>query len=916
VSTRLLGRAAELRAVTDFLDAASRSPAGLLVEGEAGIGKSTLHLAALDEAQTRGFRILSAGAAAAESVLAYAVLSDLLRGLDAIVFEDLPDVQLNAIERVLTWAHDNGRPTLQQEVAAGFLAILERLTDEGPTLLAVDDLQWLDASSQKVLAYAVRRATGPIGVLASIRTDATGGDPAAWLQMCTPDALNRLTLSPMNLGSLHAVVAERLRKTIRRPTMVRICEASGGNPFYTLELARIVDDSTRFGDLQMPRNLAELVNERIGRLDADVREILLAAACVAEPTVELLSAATGREVDNIFDMLAHAERTGIVEIDRRRLKFEHPLLARGVYTTATTAARRAMHRRLAEIVEQPELRARHLALSSAHGDGAAIAALDEAAEIARSRGAPATAGELIDLAVDLGGDTIERRMRSARCHFNAGDAGRARTLLIESASTTGRTAAEALTLLGVMEILEGSLSDAATLLQRALDECGEDLGLRVEILIPLSLALFNSGQRDGAATAADEAVTAAEHLDDRQLYAQALSMKVLLDLWLGRGADDAGMRRALDMEDRDAMTSMVTRPSMHHAMVLAFKGELDEAHHAMHAMRTYCGDRGEESERVFVAFHQVLLEIWRGKFAEATVIADDAAERARLLEGDLPRGVALTMTAALAAYGGRLDDAIRDADAALDAVRPAGSFLLSAWPVMMKGFAEVSRGHYNAAVSVLDPLLSTLDTEATEIFFAAFLPDAVEALVAVGRTADAEPLIVALERNGNRLDRPWMRAMGARGRAMLLAAGGDIDGAHEHATAALTHHDSLPMPFERARTQVLLGQIQRRQRRKEAATNNLREALAAFESMGVVQWAERARAELARADVAHLGTDELTPSEQRVAELAASGMSNKDIAAKLFISPKTVETNLARTYRKLEIHSRTQLANRLKRRNM
>ncbi len=912
MAARLVGRAAELRTITDFLDTASSSPAGLLIEGEAGIGKTTVLMAAIEEARSRGFHVLSARAAAAESVLAYALLTDLLRGLEAKVYGDLPDVQLIAIERVLMQADYTSRPPEQQEIAAGFLSVVDQFTDEVPVLLAIDDLQWLDTSSQKVLAYAVRRLAGPVGVVASVRTDAASGDPAAWLQLSSPDALARMTMPPMNLGSLHAMVAERHGKRLRRPTMVRICEASGGNPFYTLELSRVVTDSSRFGELQMPRNLADLVRDRIGSLDKEVRQLLLAASCVAEPTVELLSAATGRDIDSVFALLAQAENAGIVEINGGRMQFEHPLLARGVYTAAVTADRRAMHRRLAEFVEQPELRARHLALSATPGDPATIGALDQAAEIARIRGAPAAAAELTDLAVELGGDTAERRMRSARHHFNSGDAGRARALLNENASARGRIAAEALHLLGVMEILEGSLADAATLLQRAVGECGDDLALRVQILLPLSLALFNSGRRAAAADTIDEAVAASEGVGDDHLTAQALSMRALLHCWLGRGVDEDALRRAIELEDGDATTSMVTRPGMHNAMLLAFMGRLDEAHTAMRSMSTRCRDRGEESEHVFVAFHEVLLEIWRGRFEDAATIADDAIERARLLEGELPNGIALTMQAAVAAYTGRLDDACDAADSAAAMLRPAGSFLLSAWPAIVKGFAEVSRGSYANAIAVLDPLLSAFDAEATEIFFAAYLPDAIEAMVASARSADAEPLVVALEHNGRRLERAWMRAAGERGRAIILAAQGDIETAHRHAEEAMAYHRELPMPFERARTQVLLGQLQRRLRQKHAASATLREALGVFESIGARQWAERARSELARADVAHLGTDELTPSERRVAELAASGLSNKAIAAELFISPKTVETNLARTYRKLEIHSRTQLANRLR----
>ena len=195
----------------------------------------------------------------------------------------------------------------------------------------------------------------------------------------------------------------------------------------------------------------------------------------------------------------------------------------------------------------------------------------------------------------------------------------------------------------------------------------------------------------------------------------------------------------------------------------------------------------------------------------------------------------------------------------------------------------------------------------TEIFVAPFLPDAAEALIQLGRSADAESLIDRLDRNGRRLDRPWMLATGARCRAMLLAASGDIDGASHAAQQAMVHHERLSMPFEAARTQLLMGQLQRRLRQKDAASTTLGEALDTFENLGTPLWADRARAELARVTVGPRPTAGLTPSEQRVAELAGAGMTNRDVVAALFISPRTVAANLTRIYRKLDIHSRAEL---------
>jgi DNA-binding CsgD family transcriptional regulator len=232
---------------------------------------------------------------------------------------------------------------------------------------------------------------------------------------------------------------------------------------------------------------------------------------------------------------------------------------------------------------------------------------------------------------------------------------------------------------------------------------------------------------------------------------------------------------------------------------------------------------------------------------------------------------------------------------------------------MMLGFLEVSLGRYAAALAVLDELITTFPTKptGTEIISATFIPDAVEAMVGLGRIDDAEPLITALERNGARLDRPWMLAVGARCRAMALAARGELPEAEAAARRAMTEHERLPMPFERARTQLLLSQILRRRKQRLAAATMLAEVLSEFDRIGASLWAARARDDLDRNRQVSAGASGLTAAEQRVAARAAAGSSNREIAAELFVSVKTVETNLTSVYRKLGIRSRSQLYARL-----
>src|SRR5882757_5796789 len=702
-------RPLEARIVGGFLDSAASEPSALLIEGEPGIGKTTLWLAAHELARDRGFRVLSARAAAAESVLAYTALADLLDGVPAAAWAGLPEPQRSAVDQVLLRT-DNGSATDQRAVAAAFLSVVEYLADEGPLLVAIDDLQWIDPSSTHVVAFAARRLSGPVGILGSVLTD-TGSAAGAWLQLPRPDAVNRIRLSPLGIRDLHAAVSARLRRPFSRPAMGRIHALSGGNPFYAIELARAIAERAPGASTSLPRTLAEVVRARIGSLEPGVHDALLAASCMASPTVELVSSATIGDDDLLVEMLENAESKGIIAIDGNRIHFAHPLLARGVYTEAAPAQRRTMHRRLADIVDEPELRARHLALAATSGDQVTLRALDTAAESARMRGAPAAAAELVDLAIGLGGDTTERRLLSALHHFDAGDQERARVVLEETIEglAPGDLRAETLSRLAIVRLYGDGFFEAARLLQRALSEVDAGSPLRVQILITLAYALLHANQSGASVLNAEEAVAQAERLDQPHLLGLALGMRVTLRFLCGEGFDEADIDRAVQLEDPDIFTPLVFRPSAQRALLLEWTGRLDEAHQLLQAIQRRCIDKGEEGELVFLAQHVVLNSIWRGDFGEATLVAEDVMERARQLGGDTPLFLALGLRAKLAAYAGREADARSAAEEALEIGGRTGSFRLADRIVGALGFLEVSLGRNEAAVATLQPLVTKFD---------------------------------------------------------------------------------------------------------------------------------------------------------------------------------------------------------------
>jgi DNA-binding CsgD family transcriptional regulator len=915
-----VNRSAKLKAVEDFLTAASAQPACLVVDGDAGIGKTTLWLAAISQARERGFHVLSAQAGQAESALAYAAAADLVGEVETTVLDQLPNVQRVALDQVLLRAEPGGgQPFDQRVVATAFLSVVEALARTTPVLVAIDDVQWLDPSSKAVLTFVARRLTGRVGVLVTERAQRGTETATSWLRLRRPDGIERIRVRPLSLGRLRELFDEKLGRSFPRPTIVRIAEISGGNPYFALELARTMLSGSSTDESELPATLAELVRVRIGRLDVEAQEMLLATACSAEPTVDLLARATGNSIERTVELLEEAESQDIIGIDGNHVQFSHPLLARGVYTDATPSRRRAMHRALADVEALPELRAKHLALATTNSDPVTLRALDEGADAARARGAPAAAAELVESAIRLGGDIPSRRLRAADHYFQAGDNKRARALLdpIVSQLAPGPQRAIALKLSAEMLIADGGFEKAVDLLWTALSDAADDHPLLVQILLLLSNALIATCEYDESLHHTRQAVVLAEELDSPVLTSQALAMWVKVSCMCGQGVDEQSLRRALELEDPELDVPSPTRASTAYALTLAWTGRLDEARRQLHDVRRRCIERGAESLVMYVSLHSALIEIWRGSFDDAAQIAADATERAEQLGGDQMLAIAMTIRAAVDAYAGHDSEARARARTALEAAERCAARSLTELPAEILGFLEVSLGNHAEALKALEPLLSEFDTiPGTEIITASFLPDAVEAMVALGRLDDAEPLIDALEHNGQWLDRPWMLAVGARCRSMWLAAQGDVAAADQMAQQALHEHERLPMPFERARTQLLHGQLLRRQRRKDLAAAALHEALDAFEQMGTPLWAERARAEIARTRVSATHDLGLTPSELRVAELAASGMTNRDVAATLFISPKTVEHNLARAYRKLGIHSRAELGQQISQLNL
>ena len=410
----MLGRARELAAIARFIDRVSSGPVGLLIEGEPGIGKTTVLSEAIHRAHERGHRVMQARPAEAEADLSFATLGDLVGGVFDEASDALPPPQRKALEVALL-LQDADEPADPRTTASALLRMVTTLSRRNPLVIAIDDAQWIDQASMRALEFTVRRLPSAVGIVAARRTGESS--PLDLGKALAPERLERLVLGPLSLTALRGLIRSRSGTTLSRPMLLRLAEASGGNPFFAVEIWDAIargGGKPALGDaLPVPRSLQELLGDRIDRLSRDARAATSAAAALFRPTHELVRAAVGSDVDADV-ALSEAEDAGVLVSDRNRLRFSHPLLASAIYGSLTAAQRLSLHRRLAPVVADPEERARHLALSVSTADAAVARDIEKGADLASRRGAPESAAELYEAASGLTPDDqledLARRM--------------------------------------------------------------------------------------------------------------------------------------------------------------------------------------------------------------------------------------------------------------------------------------------------------------------------------------------------------------------------------------------------------------------------------------------------------------------------------------------------------------------------
>jgi DNA-binding CsgD family transcriptional regulator len=920
----LIGRQEELASLTRFLGSLAAGPRALLVEGEAGIGKTALWQAGLVQARARGQRTLACRPAGSEVRLSFAALGDLLTEVLEGALPALPVPQRHALQVALLLAHPEGEPPDQRAIGLAVLNLLRTFSSAGPVLVAIDDAQWLDAPSAAVLAFALRRlGAEPVGVLATIRL--TGGQaPAVAFQPWLP--AERLCLGPLNLAAIHELLRTRLGLRPSRPTLVRLHQAAGGNPLFALELGRALLEQGREPALDeplpVPAGLRALVRERLARLPAPARQSLLAVAALSRPTVALAVAAAGQEEHTLAD-LKLAAGAEVITYQGERIRFTHPLLASTLYTEAPLGQRRRLHGRLAELVSDDEERARHLALAADRPDPRVAAALEEAAGGAHRRGAPDAAAALCEQACALTpegrpGELRRRAMEAASYHLLAGNTSRARVLLEEAASSVapGPERARLLQRLGQVHYHEDSWATAEELFAQALAEAGDNPSLCCEIEQGLAVARQVRGDIPAAAARARAALELADQAADPRLLSESLVLVSVYEFFLGHGIRSDLMERAAKLEaSAGAVRPVRPAPLLSRGMVwasmLKWADQFEAARSGFEELHRRMLERGDEASLAFLLSNLSELECWAGNWELAARYAAEGERLAALTGQGTMVSANLYAKALVEAHRGLVDSARAAAKEALAHAAASGNANVTLMSLSALGFLEVSLGNPAAAHAHLGPIIEGLTAVGLgEPGVLRFLPDEIEALVELGELEQARALVDALEERGRALDRAWALATGARSRALLLAAGGDLAGAHAALDQALAAHQRLPQPFEHGRTLLALGTVRRRQGEKRAARETLEQALGIFDHLGAPLWAERTHAELRRIGGRTTSSGQLSETEQRIVALVCAGQTNDQVARALSLSAKTVAWNLSKVYRKLGVRSRTELAAR------
>jgi DNA-binding CsgD family transcriptional regulator len=916
----LVGREAERARIAELLGSVRAGQGGaLLLRGEPGIGKSALLGFAGEHAS--GLRVLRARGVEAEADLPFSALVELLRPLLGLL-DVLPEAQSEAMRGTFALG-----PQMDGKLLIGLatVSLLSAAAEEQPLLCVVDDAHWLDVASAEAFVFAARRLEDdPVAFLFGARV----GEPR---RFSLPGAAE-LELGGLSPGEGQELLA-RSGRELAPGVGERLHEVVRGNPLALLELPSALAEDQLSGvqPLVEPLPVTEAIQQafarRIERLPEQTRGALVVVAAEPSgrvPPVERALAVVGLELS----ALDAAEDAGLLRLVAGEIEFRHPLVRAAAYHGGRSSERRRAHAALAEaasVSRDADARAWHLAAAAAGTDEVAAAALEDVGVRAKGRGTLVAAVAAFERAAALSPDPEQQARRLCRAvrgyeRIRGTKAwSRASALVVEALAQTDDPSlkAELGYWQGCLQI-ETDLRRAYELLLARASEVADTNPAFASLIAGEAayVALAKSDRGDLLAASAAARRYARRAAGPADPYVSVVRALALIES--GRAAAggplQAAARRVIDRyavlvaEGADYTEQglpFYRVPVLIRAVVLvADPSQLRVLAELYERMRAVWGSLGDNGTHLTASVYLGRYKYDAGRWAEARA---DLAELERICneQGENAQSLwwASTHLAQLAAArGAEVECRTYHEAAAAFGFRRTGFPGKGALALLALG-----RGEYDRAVEEYErALLPSLGA----FVLSNELADALEAYVHVGRREDAEPWLAQYTEQARATGWAWARARAAHLR-LLLASDDRLDQAFE---AAMAFHNRAEQPFPRARTDLVYGERLRRAGLRRQAREHLRAALQTFERLEATPWAEHAATELRatgervrrRRDA---DTSRLTPQELQVALAVARGATNREVAARLYLSPKTIEKHLGSVYRKLGLHSRTELAN-------
>ncbi|GAA3050247.1 AAA family ATPase [Actinokineospora globicatena] len=864
---------------------------GLVLHGPAGIGKSLL----LDVlvAGAGADLVLRTSPAAADRDLPHVALYDLFAKVLPVV--ELPAHLRAALDTALLRSAPE-HPVDPLALRLAVVDLLRELAERHSVLLVLDDAQWLDPASAEVLAFAARRVVdNRVWVLVAERAD--GSPTTADL---APSPVTEVELTGIDADAVAELLRTRLVRPLSSATVDRVVAASAGNPFYALLLGRAL---ARHGGsvgadepLPVPGKLRELVVDRLAPLPAQAWDVLRLVTVAVRPGLDLLPLG-----DPGLDAAVAA---GLVVADEDgALRFSHALVAEVVAAEAAAAQWTAAHARMAALVTDPIERARHRALATPRPDAPIAAELVEAARLATTRGALATAADLLRLAAHrtpAPSIRAERLLGAARAAAEAGLTASAADLCRAVVRiAVGPTRAWARLLL--FDLAGRDIVAFAGLLDEVAADAGDDPGLRCALLLRRAELAAHTGRTTEALAYLDQADVLAPRADDPTLVIRSLIMRIPFAAASGPDTETDLCRRLTRHTAGLPLSEPVVYARVYLAIICLRRGDTPEAVDMLERLRHETEAAGRIRDLIMVLYSLTSAYERAGRCADAR---RTAVRGARLrVDVDQNPGIGLTLRAVAELNTGSLDEATTLLAQAEKADEQARDGEWAAYASGLRARVAVLRGEHRAAARLFGSCLATL-REVGYTDPAMFLVDAdlAESLAWAGQSDQADAVLRDARSRVAAQGRPVVTLGLDRATAVLAATAGDPRGAADTLRAHLppTH----PYPLELARAWFTLGTLERRARRKAAAREAMTESLRRYTTASCTPWIDRIETELSKLDTQDAP---LTPLETQIVDHLHQGASNRQIATALHLSVKAVEANLTRIYRKLGIRNRAEL---------